>query len=131
MTLGERIRAVRTSADVKMSMAKFAEVLGVTSGAVSQWENNQKMPSNAVIVLISKQFRINETWLRTGEGEMWSPMTREQEIARITASIIREDNPIRIQLERIVCNLTDEQLLHIYEIAKELVDAVDEKNLPE
>lgn len=84
MTIGERIRKIRYEIEPKkMSMAAFAQKIGVTSGAVSQWETGDRVPPKSTLLSISREFKINETWLLTGEGEMTDPPSDEQEIARV------------------------------------------------
>ena len=38
------------------------------------------MPSDAVIVSICREFHVDEHWLRTGKGEMFTATTRDEEI---------------------------------------------------
>lgn len=111
-TVGDRIRMVRECiSDKKISMASFADKLGVTSGAVSQWENNQRTPSSAVIVLICKEFNISEEWLRTGKGEMMCPLERDEEIAKIASKMLDEVEPsIRNAFIRAVMATNNETL---------------------
>lgn len=132
MTIGERIRIVRSKTlGRKISMASFADKIGVTSGAVSQWENNQKTPSNSVIVLICKEFGINEEWLRNGTGDMFAVSDRESEIARIADTMLNEVEPsIRNKLIRMVADAPEEDLELLAKYAKEFVAGLDEKETP-
>ena len=132
MTIGERIRIVRSKTlGRKISMASFADKIGVTSGAVSQWENNQKTPSNSVIVLICKEFGINEEWLRNGTGDMFAVSDRESEVARIADTMLNEVEPsIRNKLIRMVADAPEEDLELLAKYAKEFVAGLDEKETP-
>lgn len=120
-------RIVELRKELKLSQGKFAEQLNLTRNFVSLVETGDRKFSDRTIADICRVYGVNETWLLTGEGEMFAPMDREQEIAQLTASIIKENNPIRFKLQKIVANLTEDQLEMIYEKAKELV----EENLPE
>ena len=125
-----RIKEIRKIKN--LTQGTFAEKLNVAPNYVYLIETGKKIPSEKLIKQICDVFRVNETWLRTGEGEMLSPKTREQEIAEITASIIKENNPIRIELDKIVHKLTDEQLENVYKMAKQLVEAAEkEKDNPQ
>ena len=125
-----RIKEIRKIKN--LTQGAFAEKLNVAPNYVYLIETGKKVPSEKLIKQICDVFRVNETWLRTGEGEMLSPKTREQEIAEITASIIKENNPIRIELDKIVHKLTDEQLENVYKMAKQLVEATEkEKDNPQ
>lgn len=127
-TIGERIKLVRTeSGEKKMSMAAFAEKIGVTSGAVAQWETMQdRKPSSAVIKMIASEFNINETWLRTGEGEMKAPPTKEAEIASMAAEIINKDDPFRQRLIELIMQMDEDQMNHLKEMAVQLAKAAEE-----
>lgn len=92
MTVGERIRIIRYEAtDKKLSMAAFAKMIGVSAGAVSQWETGDKNPSRSIISLICKTFHIDEDWLLNGKGEMKTPLTREAEIAELASKLYGAD----------------------------------------
>lgn len=126
----ERLKQIRNSQ--KLNQSKFAEALGVSVSNIQSYEIGRRVPSDSFIQLICNKYGVNETWLRTGEGEMLSPKTREQEIAEITASIIKENNPIRIALDKVVHKLTDDQLENVLQIAKDLLEEVEkEKDIPE
>jgi transcriptional regulator with XRE-family HTH domain len=49
---------------------QFAQKIGVTSQHVSMFEGNKAKFSDSTIRLICLTFRVNEQWLRTGEGDM-------------------------------------------------------------
>ena len=81
MTIGERIKALRKA--LNLSAEKFGEQIGITKSSVSRMENGINEPSDATIMLILKtswngQY-VNETWLRTGEGNMFITLPEEDE----------------------------------------------------
>lgn len=69
--IGERIKDVRKA--VKLTQTQFAEKLGTVQNTITGYETGRREPSNQVIALICREFRVNEVWLRTGEGEMFAP----------------------------------------------------------
>ena len=73
-----RIKLVRTSK--AMTQQEFADRLGINRSNIANYENGVRTPVDAVISLICKEFHINETWLRTGEGEMDAPINQEEEL---------------------------------------------------
>lgn len=111
MTKGERIRLVReTSGKKKISMAEFADRIGSTASAVSQWENGQREPSQVAIRLISKEFHINETWLLTGEGEMQDAMTSEQRIAQVVQALTVRSDVVKSAMITALSRMDEEDL---------------------
>ena len=49
-----------------MSQVEFAKNLGVTNAHISKIEKGGTVPSDALIKLISKEYQVNENWLKTG-----------------------------------------------------------------
>jgi transcriptional regulator with XRE-family HTH domain len=64
--INERIRQVRKSQN--LTLEKFGEKLGVKRNTVSQWENGVNNITDSTIMLICKEFNVNEDWLRNGQG---------------------------------------------------------------
>lgn len=75
----DRIKMVRKS--VGLNQTDFGERIGVKQNTVALYESGSREPSNSVLALICNSFNVNEEWLRTGAGEMFVPITKNQEIA--------------------------------------------------
>lgn len=72
MTQGERIREIRKTLD--MTLEKFGGRLGVTKVAISNIEKGNRNLTDQMIKSICREFNVNEDWLRTGVGEMFSDL---------------------------------------------------------
>lgn len=59
--LGEQIKRVRTSRH--KSQVEFASVLNVSKQSVSNWENNNIVPSVDVVRLIAQKFDVSADYL--------------------------------------------------------------------
>lgn len=81
-TIGERIRQIRRQ--IGLSQAEFGKRIGVSDPAISMAERGITNASDQTILSICREFGVNETWLRTGEGEMRVKSTGDaiQEIVR-------------------------------------------------
>lgn len=90
--MNERIKKLRKALD--LTQREFGDRIGVKPNTIATYEIGRNEPIDAVIVLICREFNVNETWLRTGEGEMFVPTTRSQEIADFVGDILKgeEDN---------------------------------------
>lgn len=77
--MNERIKKVRKALD--LTQQKFAERIGSTANVITNYETGKRNPSSSVINNICKTFNVNETWLRTGEGEMFVQLSMDEEIA--------------------------------------------------
>lgn len=87
-TVKDRIKAVRKA--LGLTQQALADRLGIKQNTVAQYEIGRNEPIDAVVTLLCREFRVNETWLRTGEGEMFQAVDREKEIAAFIADIISD-----------------------------------------
>ena len=71
MPLNERIKKLRKVLD--LTQQEFADKIGVKRNTIATYEIGRNVPLDAVIVLICREFNVSETWLRTGEGDMFLP----------------------------------------------------------
>lgn len=83
--MGERIKELRKS--LKMTQQEFADRLNIQRGSIASYETGRISPSNATISLICKELNVSEDWLRNGEGDMYIPITRDEEIASFIGSV--------------------------------------------
>lgn len=84
--MNERIKDLRKA--LGLTQQEFADRLGIKRGAVANYEIGRNTPIDSVIILLCREFRVNEMWLRTGEGEMFQSVDREKEIAAFAASVL-------------------------------------------
>ena len=90
MELNERISAVIEALGIKKT--EFADRLNVSQAFVTQLTKGVSRPSERTISDICREFGVNEQWLRTGEGEMFVEMSRDEEIAAFVGDILSEDS---------------------------------------
>ena len=80
-TINQRIKKLRKVLD--LTQQAFADRLGISRGNIATYETREGSPGNSVIALICREFGVNEAWLRTGKGEMFTkvPNTALEELA--------------------------------------------------
>lgn len=125
----ERLKELRQA--LKLSQQEFADRLKLTQGAVSGYEIGRRVPNDAIIGLICREFHVNETWLRTGEGPMFRPMNRDQELASFLGDISFGPDSFKKRFIEALAKMPEEQWDALYRLAKNLVDAVEEQPPPE
>lgn len=64
-----RIKELRNQ--LCMSQIEFAKNLGVTNAHISKIEKGGTVPSDALIKLISKEYQVNENWLKNGAAPIF------------------------------------------------------------
>lgn len=96
--VGDRIKALREKLGndgKKMSQTEFGRKIGLSQNAIANVENGNNGASESAILNIVREFHVNETWLRTGEGEMFRPMTRTNEISAFIGKALKADDDIK------------------------------------
>ncbi len=84
-TIGDRIQMILSELGKKK--VDLANDIGITSASVTTMCNGKSNPSNQTIKLICNTYKVNEQWLRTGEGEMFRAMSEREELAAWVAEI--------------------------------------------
>ncbi len=70
-SINERVRVLRNA--LGLSGENFGAKLGITRMAISKIENSKTGVTKANIMAICHTFNVNEEWLLTGKGEIFSP----------------------------------------------------------
>lgn len=102
----ERIKQLRST--LNKTQQQFANQLKISRNNVACYETGKNTPSDAVVSLICREFNVNETWLRTGEGEMFVKLDREQEIAQMVSTLFKEESDsFKYRFIKALCNMND------------------------
>ena len=104
--MNERISYIIKSLGIKK--VEFAKALNVSGAFVSQMCSGDGAPSDRTIADICRIFNVNEAWLRTGIGEPFVQLSREEEIASILGSAIAGGTAARDRLIRALARLPDD-----------------------
>ena len=67
--INERIRLLRSA--LGLSQVKFSSIVALSYGYIAGVETGRIAVNNRFIKLVCSSFRVNESWLRHGEGEMF------------------------------------------------------------
>lgn len=67
-TIGDRIKIVRKHE--RCTQEEFGAKIGVKGNTITGYERGTRKPSDAVINNLCRTFLIDQTWLRTGDGQM-------------------------------------------------------------
>jgi len=86
LTRGERIKEVRKIN--KLTLEKFGERIGMKKSSVSQLENGINAVTEQTLKSICREFNVNEEWLRTGNGEMFLQLSKDDETAHIVQNML-------------------------------------------
>lgn len=120
--MNERIFLIRKEAG--LTQEEFgAKVGGLSRNYIWMVEKGDRIPSDRTVSDICRVFNVNETWLRTGEGEMFQPKSRNEELFEFAAKVAEGDpKSIQAQLLAVMARLTDEQWEVLAQVAREFVE---------
>lgn len=110
-----------------LTKTAFAGRLNISQSHISKITNGDSIPSDRTIVDICREFGVSEHWLRTGEGEMFVRLSREEEITKFAMSIVRNpDSEFQRRFISVLAQLTPEQWKLMEQMAHQLLSG-DEK----
>lgn len=105
----DRIKAIRKHPSINLNQEEFGKRVGVKGNTIGNYELGLRNPSEAVIFSICREFNVNEDWLRTGNGDMFSPMSEDEELDMYIGRISGSEDKFKKNLLKALCKLTDEE----------------------
>ena len=90
----ERLKTLRKS--LGMTQIEFAEIINSSNGHVSDMEKGRKNITESTMDLLELKKNVNIDWLRTGKGEMFNELPKEDEVAAYVSDLLEDDegNPL-------------------------------------
>ena len=125
--IGDRILEVIKSNGI--TQTEFADKLNISQAFVSKIIRMIAVPSDRTIKDICREFNVNETWLRTGEGEMEEPVTEDDRIAKLFGDVLKGKPDIRRRLISALARLDPED----WDLIEKMIEKVsgdEEKPAP-
>lgn len=130
--MNERIKKLRKALD--LTQTEFGRRIGVKQNTVALIEGGRKT-SEQTIFAICREFNVSETWLRTGEGEMFRTRSRDEEIAAFIGGITLRNDPgddFKRRLIHVLARLSVEDWRLLEDLADRLAEEAEkEKDRPE
>lgn len=117
-----RIKELRKS--LGLNQTEFGAKIGVATSAISGYELGTISPSNAIIKSICREYGVNETWLRTGAGDMRRKRSDAQELGELIRSrLIDSPESFQSALVRLLLRLDPDgpELRRLRQFCEELL----------
>lgn len=106
-TENDRIRQVRKT--LGMTQEKFGEKIGMKKSSLSTTESGINAVSNQLRAAVCREFSVNESWLRTGEGEMFLSKSNEDLLMGFAESLTKiDDSDFKKKLVTAIAKMDDE-----------------------
>lgn len=94
--MNERMKELRKA--MGKSQEEFGKILGITKSGVSDIESGRRNVTEQHIIMLRNE-NVNEDWLRTGNGEMFIPETKDEQISKMLADVLKcEDSDFKKRL---------------------------------
>lgn len=120
--MNERLKKLRKTLD--LTQQKFADMIGMKQNTIAQYEMGRTVPSDAIIFSICREFNVNEEWLRTGNGEMFVELTRDEEISAFVGNVLRyEEDSFKRRLISGLAALDDNG----WKVLEDFLDSIQKK----
>ncbi|CUM75660.1 helix-turn-helix domain-containing protein [Roseburia faecis] len=88
----ERLKEIRKINPDGKTQETFANYLGISKENIASYESGRRNPSDSFIKLVCEKCNVNEDWLRTGNGEMFMPETKDEQISKMLADVMKSED---------------------------------------
>lgn len=121
----ERIRELRKD-KLGITQQEFSERIHISRSNLGNIEVGKVDVTDRLISDICREFGVNESWLRTGEGEMFQPKTRNEELSAFFADALSSGPSIKTALLTVMARLTEDQWALLADVARKLAAEMDQ-----
>ena len=91
MEAKDRIKYLRKSV-LHMTQEELGSSIGLSRANIANIESGRIALTDRVMVSICREFSVNEDWLRTGNGEPFVELSRDEEIAAFVGDVLRDQS---------------------------------------
>lgn len=106
---------------VGLNQTDFGARIGVRQSTIAGWETGQRIPPDSAIVSICREFHVDEHWLRTGDGKMFTATTRDEEVMAFVGDVMRgEEDNFRRRFLLALSRLPEERWADIEDFARQI-----------
>lgn len=121
-------RITKVIKDKAKTKTEFAEKLNISQSFVSRLASGEKEPSDRTIADICREFDVNEDWLRTGQGDPYVQLSRDEELAQFFGDVMKGEDPdFRRRLLSVMSRLTTDEWALLEQMAWKLVDELQQE----
>lgn len=119
--MNERIKELRKA--LGLTQQEFADRIGIKRNSFANYETGRNTPLDAIVISIIREFNVNEAWLRTGAGEMFVPISRDDQITDFMGDILKnEDDSFKRRFIAALSKLNESEWELLEKIALELAE---------
>lgn len=111
-----------------MTQDAFASKIDLSRSNLGNIEIGRIAVTERVISSICRVFNVSEDWLKTGNGDPFIPMSREEQIEDFMGDVLREEPTFKRRLISALAKLSDEDWIMLEKKLTEIVNGNEEEN---
>lgn len=123
-TTGNRFKEIRKSQH--LSQTEFGKRIGLSMSEVKNIEYGITTIKELTIPILCREYNVNEAWFRTGEGEMYIPQTKRQQLASFLGDVMYNDT-LKSRIISAISDLPEEYWEMIADIATRIAEECKDK----
>jgi len=108
VTVNHRVRTVREA--LGLTQREFSKQVGLAQTALSMIEIGKNNLTAKILKLICAEFGVNETWMKTGKGEMLKASPQLKELGDILVDLTPETQEYLLLVARELRNVQQKLL---------------------
>ena len=125
--MNERIRELRKALNI--TQQELADKLSLKRNTIATYEMGKATPSDRTIADICREYNVSEEWLRNGTGEMFVPVTRDEEIEIFIGNVLKDEpDNFKKRLISVLAKLSKHEWEVLEERARWLVRESEKEN---
>lgn len=110
-----------------LTKTAFAKKINISQPHISKIALGESVPSDRTIADICREFNVNEDWLRTGRGDPYIQLSRDEELAQFFGDVMKGEDPdFRRRLLSVMSRLTTDEWALLERMAWKLVDELQQ-----
>lgn len=119
--MNERLKKLRKTLD--LTQQEFADRIGIKRNSLANYETGRNTPIDAILISICREWNVNEEWLRTGNGEMFIELTRDEQIEHFVGDALKsEDDSFKKKFISMLAALDESD----WEVLQKMVELLQE-----
>ena len=104
----DRLKLLRKT--LGLNQVDFGTRIGIGGTAISKFESGVNAISDTLVLLVCREFNVNEAWLRNGTGEMFTQLSETYHLGtygeQLLATYLQLSDADKRAVERFVSQLT-------------------------
>lgn len=119
-----RIKSIRKT--LNLTQVEFSSALGMSRSNLASIEAGAVTPTEMLIRLICTKYGVDEIWLRTGVGEMFREVSREEQVASFFMGALSGDDQFKKSLISALASLDETAWEKLRDFADQLYEEYKE-----